>query len=194
MANGGVPLGGVPGGVLHLWSLLPGAGVLWRSLPRARATATPAGRKRAAPAQLDHRDRQRVYRAKCRLRVTDAPSPRPLDPPPSHHPSGTWVFGPCATCVGACGWGDTENADPRVRRWGYRRRAPVRRGRRRRVSGVPPYEKRGPQRPGELIHHPGQERADDRHEVLVTTISVSLLLSAEDRRALVRDYAQRNQD
>ena len=52
---------------------------------RCRATAqrrqrrhATAKHQRSDEGRLDHRDRQRAYRARCRLRrVTDAPSPRP---------------------------------------------------------------------------------------------------------------------
>ena len=51
VAHGALPRGGVPDGVLHLWVLLPGAGLLWGGLPRTRATAPTAARARAASAQ-----------------------------------------------------------------------------------------------------------------------------------------------
>ena len=80
VAHGALPRGGVRDGVLPLWVLLAGAGLLWAI---CRATAQRHQRRRATAkhqrsleGRLDHRDRQRVYRARCRLRVTDAPSPR----------------------------------------------------------------------------------------------------------------------
>ena len=51
VAHGAVPRGGLRDGVLPLWVLLPGAGLLWGSLPRARATAPTAARERPASAQ-----------------------------------------------------------------------------------------------------------------------------------------------
>ena len=83
VAHAALPRGGVRDGVPPLWVLLAGAGLLRGALPRDRATGPTAARDRAAPAEpeegrLDHRDRQRAYRARCRRRgVTDAPSPRP---------------------------------------------------------------------------------------------------------------------
>ena len=69
--------------VLRVLCALRGeAGLLWE---RCRATAqrrqrrdATARHQRSVEGRLDHRDRQRVYRAQCRLRrVTDAPSPAP---------------------------------------------------------------------------------------------------------------------
>ena len=80
VAQGAVPRGGVRDGVLPLWVLLAGVGLLWGALPRDRATPSTATARhqRSVEGRLDHRDRQRVYRAQCRLRrVTDAPSPAP---------------------------------------------------------------------------------------------------------------------
>ena len=82
VAHGAVPRGGVRDGVLPLWVLLPGAGLLW---DHCRATAqrhqrrhANARHQRSEEGRLDHRDRQRAYRARCRLRcVTDTPSTRP---------------------------------------------------------------------------------------------------------------------
>ena len=51
VAHGALPRGGVRDGVLPLWVLLPGAGLLWGSLPRARATPPTAARDRPASAQ-----------------------------------------------------------------------------------------------------------------------------------------------
>ena len=51
VAHGAVPRGGVRDGVLPLWVLLPGAGLLWGELPRDRATPSTAAGERAASAQ-----------------------------------------------------------------------------------------------------------------------------------------------
>ena len=51
VAHGAVPRGGVRDGVLPLRVLLPGAGLLWGSLPRDRATAPTTARDRQASAQ-----------------------------------------------------------------------------------------------------------------------------------------------
>ena len=50
VAHGPVPRAGVRDGVLPLWVLLPGAGLLRGSLPRDRATPSTAARDRQAPA------------------------------------------------------------------------------------------------------------------------------------------------
>ena len=82
VANAALPRGGVRDGVLPLRVLLPLADLLWGSLPREGATPPTATRDRQASrsqeGRLDHRDRQRAYRARRRRRrVTDTPSPRP---------------------------------------------------------------------------------------------------------------------
>ena len=51
VAHGAVPRGGVRDGVLPLWVLLAGAGLLWGALPRDRATGTTAARDHAASAE-----------------------------------------------------------------------------------------------------------------------------------------------
>ena len=56
---------------------------------RLQGRRSSAKHQRSPEGRLDHRDRQRVYRAKCRLRVTQAPSPRPprsptIAPPVRH--------------------------------------------------------------------------------------------------------------
>ena len=51
VAHGALPRGGVRDGVLHLWVLLAGAGLLWGDLPRDRATPPRAAGGRQASAQ-----------------------------------------------------------------------------------------------------------------------------------------------
>ena len=63
VAHGAVPRGGVRDGVRHLWVLLPGAGLLWGGLPRARATGrwcADSARWASSGRHVDHRDRRRV--------------------------------------------------------------------------------------------------------------------------------------
>ena len=51
VAHAALPRRGVPDGVLHLWGLLAGAGLLWGALPRDRATGPRAAVVRQASAQ-----------------------------------------------------------------------------------------------------------------------------------------------
>ena len=109
VAHGAVPRGGVRVGVLPLWVLLPGADLLWGSLPRDRATAPTAARDRQASAQPGRPARSPG--PPTGLPRTVSPPVRdgftfplgPLDLRPSHSPSGPRPSGPCASCVGACG-------------------------------------------------------------------------------------------
>ena len=93
VAHGAVPRGGVPRGVSLCGSCWRGqayCGAICReTAQRLQGRRAAAKYQRSPEGRLDHCDRQRVYRAKCRLRVTHAPSPRPprsttIAPPVRH--------------------------------------------------------------------------------------------------------------
>ena len=76
-------MAGLPGywlwrGVLDLLPLRPGPPVLQRAMPgKKRQQQTRAANqkhRKSEEGRLDHRDHQRAYRERCRLRVTDQPS------------------------------------------------------------------------------------------------------------------------